>query len=235
MKKRPLSRKKFLSLAGTSTATALGLAGCGDINSIPPEPVPELNLGPDPNPDDNAVFVGADDTGLLNLFYVMAQLEAAFYNQVVAQPYANMPETEERILQDIHQHEIAHRDFYEAFLGENGIQPLHFDFSMVDFGDRNSVLHNALKLEDRSVSIYNGFVPGFQLNDYVAIINKIASVQGRHAAAVRVMQQPFSTYFIDPSIINSNGLDVFINPNIFPRLVSDYLVEGLDISGIPRP
>src|SRR5699024_4728729 len=105
-------------------------------------------------------------------------------------------EDEIQLFNDIHQHEIAHRDFYQAFLAENAIEPVSFDFSSIDFNSRNEVLKMATKVEDRSISVYNGFAEVIQRTDLLGIISKIASVQGRHAAAVRLLKEPNSTHFI---------------------------------------
>src|SRR5699024_1983277 len=106
----------------------------------------------------------------MNLLYVMAQMEVAFYTQVVDNYYSNITEDEMQLFADIHKHEIAHRDFYQAFLAENAIQTVSFDFSSIDFNSRNEVLNMATKVEDRSISVYNGFAEVIQRTDLLGII-----------------------------------------------------------------
>ena len=68
-----------------------------------------------------AVDVGGGDLGVLNYAYALEQLEAAFYTQVIAHPYAGMTRYERSMLQDIKSHEVAHREFFKNALGRNRI------------------------------------------------------------------------------------------------------------------
>lgn len=221
-------------MAGASAAGALTISGC-ELNSIPPEPVPELNLGPDPAPNDFSVYLGSSDTGLFNLIYVAEQLQAAFFTRVMETPYPNMSQEEERILSDIQQHEAAHRDFYRAFLGENGIALLNFEFFSTDFSSRQDVLQDARLFEDIIVSMYNNFGELFINPDYLMTIIKIASVEGRHAAAIRNLLQPDSTFFISSDIITPNGLDAVNSPNDIITLLSPFIIENVDTRDLPTP
>lgn len=230
-----LSRKKFLKIAGASAAALWGLAGC-ELNSIPPEPEPPgLNLDPDPRPNDYAVYLGSGDTALFNFIYILEQLEAAFFTRVVENPYPNMSDEEERIFNDIQQHEVAHRDFYNAFLGENGVQQLQFEFFSTDFSNRLDVLGDARWIEDIIVSMYNHIGELFENPDYLNPIIKIASVEARHAAAMRNVLQPNSSFFIGDDIITPNGLDAVNTPNDVSSLLFPFVVENVDMSELPRP
>lgn len=226
-----LSRKRFLKIAGTSAAALWGLAGC-ELNSIPADPEPELNLGPDPNPDDDAIYIGSGDTALFNLFYAAEQLEAAFFTQVVENPYQDITNIEQRILGDIQQHEIAHRDFFNAFLGENSIPELNFEFQ-TQFEDRERVLQKARLFQDVSVSMYNNAGEYFTNTDYLSLSIKINSVEARHASAIRNLLQPESDFFIGDDIIDPNGLDVVNRPVDVHSILSAFIVEELDIRNLP--
>lgn len=228
-----LSRKDFLKLSGTAAA-ALGIAGC-ELNSIPPEPDPGLNLGPDPRPDDYAVFIGSGDTAVFNFIYILEQMEAAFFTRLVENPYAGMTSEEERILTDIQQHEVAHRDFYDAFLGENGIQQLRFEFFATDFNDRQNVLKDARLIEDVVVSMYNHIGELFENTGYINQILKVVSVEARHAAAIRTLLQPESAFFAGNDIISPNGLDTINAPGDVVQLLFPYVVENIDLRELPRP
>jgi hypothetical protein len=229
---KTFSRKNFLKLVGAS-AVALGIGSC-ELNSIPPEPEPKLNLGPDPAPNDFSTYLGSGDTGLLNLIYAVEQLQAAYFTSVMENPYPNMTDLEERILNDIRQHEVAHRDFYAAFLGENGIPPLGFEFFSTDFSSRQDTLSDGRQFQDIGVSMYNSFTELFENPDYLNTIIGIASVEARHAAAMRNLLQPQSTFFIGNDIISANGLDAINSVVDVFRLVSPFIIERLDIRDVPR-
>lgn len=96
-----LIRRNFLVFSGISAVgIAAGLQGCSDYDN---------NLNPV-----GAVDVGSGDVGVLNYAYALEQLEAAFYIKVLESKYSGMAKEEEDVLQDIRDHEIAHRDFFKA-------------------------------------------------------------------------------------------------------------------------
>ena len=61
--------------------------------------------------------LGDGDIGVLNYAYALEQLEAAFYTQVLDNPFGGMQVNDERILREIRDHEVAHRDFLKNALG----------------------------------------------------------------------------------------------------------------------
>lgn len=233
MANRKFSRKNFLKIAGTSAASVFALAGC-ELNSIPPpDPPPGLNLGPDPRPDDFSVYLGSGDTGLFNFAYAIAQLETAFYVGVTNSPFDGMTTQEQRILADIRDHEIAHRDFFNEFLGPNSIHGLNFEFGF-DFSSRESVLQAAVRIEDAGVSAYNILPELIDQTRFVVTLNKIASVEARHASAVRNLRQPNTAFFISPNTISSQGLDVFNTPVDVLNILGPFIIERLDITELPK-
>jgi hypothetical protein len=191
----PMQRGKFLKYLGVSSAaTALLIAGCDD----------------DDNPGMNTagVDLGSGDTGILNYAYLLEQLEAAFYVQVMTTPYSGMTTAETNILTDIRNHELAHRDFFKAALAGGAIAAVEFDFSSIDFGSRASVLGTAKVFEDLGVSAYNGAGKLITNVDYLLLAGKIVSVEARHAAAIRDLLNPFSADFSGDDVITvDNGLD----------------------------
>jgi hypothetical protein len=107
-------------------------------------------------PAKRAVPLGKGDTGILNYAYTLEQLEAAFYIMVTSMPYKGITSEEEVIMEDLRKHEVVHRDFLNAALGKDAIIDLTFDFSSVDFSNRESVLGTAKVFEDLGVAAYNG-------------------------------------------------------------------------------
>src|SRR5664279_5269354 len=199
----PLKRKSFLKYTALSgTAMVLGLeAGKKDNNN-------------NQNPTGPVTDVGSGDPGILNFAYALEQLEAAFYIKVNASFYSNITIDEKQILTDIMNHEVAHRDFFKAALGSAAIKTLSFDFSSINFTDRNSVLSTAKALEDTGVSAYNGAGKYFKSPDYLTLAGKIVSVEARHASAIRDLLMPKTSSFAGDDVIDStSGLDYSRTPN----------------------
>lgn len=171
----PASRRDFLKWSGTALA-AVGLAACDEDPTGPGVEAPE-----------GVTLDFSSDLGVLNYAYALEQLEAAFYIQVVAELYAGATAEEERILRDLRDHEVAHRDFFAAALGADAIGALTPDFGAVDFGSRASVLATARTFEDLGVSAYNG--AGRYLSDpaFLGVAGKIVSVEARHASVIRTL------------------------------------------------
>ena len=224
-----LSRKKFLKYAGTSAATvfAFGLVACEDDNP----------MGPDP--DDDMVNLGSGDVGILNYAYALEQLEAAFYITVLDSAYSGMSSEEGQILEDLRDHEVAHRDWFSAAISgaaPNAIIPgLTPDFSSVDFSDRTSVLQTAQAFEDLGVSAYNGAGQLIENTDYLVEAGKIVSVEARHAAAIRSIIGASNTSFAGDDIIDGNGLEMTRTPNEVLGIAQNFVMEQIDGSNLPQP
>ncbi|WP_238388060.1 ferritin-like domain-containing protein [Hymenobacter sediminis] len=185
-------RRAFLRYTGASVAiTGLLLAGCDDDSD---------------DVDANLVDVGADDTGILNYAYALEQLEAAFYAEIKNGAYykgLGANSAEKQILDDLALHELAHKNFFKAALGNNAIKDLEPDFSAVNFGDKNSVLTNAQAFEDLGVAAYNGAGRFIKSPTNLALAGKIVSVEARHAALIRDLRQ-YNNF------VGSDVVDLFI-------------------------
>jgi len=178
------------------------------------------------------INLGSGDIGIMNFAFLLEQLEADFYTRVVANNfYAGATAEERQILTDLRDHEIIHREFFKALLGANGIPQLPaFDFSLVDFNSRDSVLTNSQAMEDTGVSAYNGAGQAIVSPDVLAIAGKIVSVEGRHAAAIRDLRIPRNGYFAPHSA------DFALDPLEVLTLVSPYVPRTVTVnaSGLPR-
>src|SRR6476660_9984959 len=108
MPKNEFNRRKFLGFAGAASGLVV-LASCNKDEVASPGTLDGVNLG-------------SGDVGILNYAYALEQLEAAFYTQVMASPYTGMSVLEIEYLNDIKEHEIAHREFFKTALGSNAIQ-----------------------------------------------------------------------------------------------------------------
>jgi len=211
-----ISRRRFFGYAGA-------LAGAGLLTGV--------GAGCKKDDDDGRVNLGGGDLGLLNYAYALEQLEAAFYIELFKMPYIGISPAEQAYLEDIRDHEIAHRDFLKAMLGTFAIQPLTPNFESIDFSSRSVVLGMARMLEDLGVSAYNGVAKYFTQTtegaNYLSLAGKIVSVEARHAAIIREMIQANS--FADTSIVDAtNRIDMAREPSEVLALAGSFFREGLN-------
>lgn len=217
------SRRSFLQYSGAALATsAILLSGCEQFEELIPPKNPNTK---------NRVNLGSGDIGILNYAYALEQLEAAFYTKVALLGfYIGASQEEIRVLEDLRQHEVAHREFYEKALGKNAIGKLEFDFSMVDFRDRNSVLQTAKTFEDLGVAAYNGAGPLLTNPDFLVVAGKIVSVEARHAEAIFDLIAP-NDAFVD---FISDGLDEALPPMQVLQAAAPFIVTEIDASNLPK-
>ncbi len=180
------------------------------------------------------VNLGNGDIGVLNFAYALEQLEAAFYTKVTSSFYGGASSREREYLSDIHQHEVAHREFFRRTLGSAGIPPLQFNFGSVNFHNRQSVLTTARTFEDTGVAAYNG--AGQLLTDpnHLLAAGRIVSVEARHAAILRDLLQPRSTAFAGDDVVDGFGLGSVDSPETIMKTVAPFIVTPLNASGLPR-
>ncbi len=204
------SRRHFLKLGGLAVAgSGLLLYSCG-LDDDPSAQQRQM--------DPNVFDLGSGDLGILNFAYALEQLEAAFYTRVLDGSYwANASPEERLILEDLRGHEVIHREFFKAAINsvappEDVLPELEFDFSSVDFSDRDSVLSTSILLEDTGVAAYNGAGDLIDLTLYLLLAGKIVSVEARHAAALRSIYLPGFKEFAGDDVVDEQGLDVARRP-----------------------
>lgn len=178
-----------------------------------------------------AVDLGGGDIGVLNYAYALEQLEAAFYTQVLANPYGGMTGYEHAALRDIRDHEIAHRAFFAQALGPNRIPNLTPNFSAVNFASRDSVLNTASTFEDLGVSAYNGGGQYIKNPSIVAAAGSIVSVEARHA--LRDLLSPLSGSFAGISVVDFMGLDVSRPPSQVLMAAAPFIATPVTATRLP--
>lgn len=197
---QPTGRREFLKWTGLGAATVV-VAACETertrtiVETLPPDTV-EVTPPPPTFPSVTLDFV--NDFGVVNFALALEQLEAAFYTQVVATPYAGINAAERQVMTDLRDHEVVHRDFLRAAIGALGgtaIGALTPDFSSIDFTSRTSVLNAARTFEDLGVAAYNGAGQFLTNPSLLTIAGKIVSVEARHASAIRDLLNPRSRDF----------------------------------------
>ena len=217
-------RRMFLKLGGAGIA-ALALGNANQVTAF-------TNPSSTSRQQQTTINLGSGDIGIMNFAYLLEQLEADFYTRVVANNfYAGSTPEERQILTDLRDHEIIHREFFKAVLGANGIPQLPmFNFSLVDFNSRDSVLTNSQNLEDTGVSAYNGAGQAIVSPDILALAGKIVSVEGRHAAAIRDLRIPRNGFFAP------HPDDFALDPLSVLAIARPFIPTNITInaSGLPR-
>lgn len=219
----PMKRREFFVFTGLSAAAAaMIMPGCKQIEDFIGDPNTPLDV--------KAVVLGSGDTGILNYAYALEQLEAAFYTQVVSTPWNQINEMDMQIMKDIQQHEAIHRDFLKMALGPKAIRSLTFDFSMVNFNDRTSVLTTARTFEDLGVSAYNGAGRLLKDPNLLLVAGKIVSVEARHAAVIREQLELYTF----AATTDMNGLDPAHMPAEVVAMAQAFVVEKIYTDTLPN-
>lgn len=210
-----VSRRRFFGIAGMAAGAGLILSATSCKKS-----------------DDPGLDVGGGDNGILNYAYILEQLEAAFYIQVVDTPFEGMTDQELLIFTEIRDHEIAHREFLKNVLAGAALAPIEVDFSKIFFSKRTSVLDTAISFEDLGVSAYNGAGHLLKNVDYLSAAGKIVSVEARHAATLRDMK--LSGFFAAQDVVNSvTGLDTKRTPQEVLAIAQPFIKTKLNSLNLP--
>ncbi|MBC8087189.1 MAG: ferritin-like domain-containing protein [Phycisphaerae bacterium] len=220
MASQALDRRSMLRAAGIGGA-ALALAACNEGTMIA---APQLTRRSDTTPG-SVTLDFASDFGVLNYAYALEQLEAAFYTQVVANAaFATIfAANERRVLTDLYDHEVIHREFFKAALGAAAIPGLTVDFSSIDFASRTSVLTTARTFEDLGVGAYNGAAKYLASSAYLGVAGKIVSVEARHASAIRNILSPGTGAFA-PDTFDPAYTPTFVLSQADPFVVNSITV-----------
>jgi rubrerythrin len=228
-------RRVFLQRAGVATASAaLFLTGCkSELSQLSDDVAADTRSA---RRHSTMIDLGTGDIGVLNYAYLLEQLEAAFYIKAVGTRsfMADLTSTDRRFFEDIRDHEIVHREFFKAALGSAAIQDVEFDFSMIDFSDRNKVLDTAKTFEDLGVAAYNGAGKLLETPAYLLLAGKIVSVEARHAAYLREILGSYfpSKYnsralFAGDDIIDENGLDLALPPSEVLKAAAPFVMADV--------
>ncbi|MBW8768857.1 MAG: ferritin-like domain-containing protein [Gemmatimonadetes bacterium] len=178
------TRRDFLRLIGLGGALVLlpgFVSACGsdDVTGIPASGEPFV------------IDFSDGDPAILQLAFVLEQLEADFYGRVVdAFAQSNFTTTEQALLTDIRNHEAIHRAFLQATLGTSVAIEVTPAYSGLAFNDRAKVLAFATQVEDLGITMYNGSAQYVASSATLTVLAKIAAVEGRHASAIGDLLTP---------------------------------------------
>ena len=186
-------RRSFLRTVGAAAVTGGILSACSTAD-VQVNPSGARAAG-------QIIPLPGGDLGILNYAFVLEQLEARFYELVLANPYQGMTAMEMQLFQDLRNHEVTHRAFYRTALDGAGIPDLTFDFSSINFKQRTDVLEASGMFAEVGTAAYNG--GGKYLTDpkNLAVAGKIVSVEARHVSIIREMQYANQTAFSGDKIV----------------------------------
>jgi rubrerythrin len=171
------TRRDFLRLVGLGGALVLlpgFISACNsdDVTGLPGSGEPVV------------IDFSVGDVAFLQLAHVLEQLEADFYDRVLAAfAQSNFTTNEQALLTDIRNHEAVHRAFLESTLGAVAftVTPA---YKSLAFTDRTAVLAFAKSVEDLGIAMYNGAAQYLVSTDTLTLLSKIAAVEGRHASTI---------------------------------------------------
>ena len=190
-------RRTFLRVSGAGAAALVLAAGCSSPN-------------PTPAPDPNIVALPAGDTGIQNYLYLLAQLQAAFYQTVLTAPPTDLTAADLGYFTDLRDHEVVHREFYKYALGTSALPMFTFTLTSLTLTTRMGVLTGAQQLEELSTAAYAAILPVVSDVKLQALLLKITSVDARHAALLGDLLVPGG--FAPDTVVNTNGQAVALAP-----------------------
>jgi hypothetical protein len=211
----PATRRNFLRtlMAGGSVMLLPSVfTACSDDGDDNP-----LGPGTIPDPVTGVSFDLRSDVGIFRLLHLNEQLEAAFYTAVVSSGTFSCFSADEReLFIDLRNTEVIHREFVRTALGSQALPDIR---GSINLNTLNNILSSRVNIitasrlfEHLGVSALNGAGKYLQDARNLLVAGKFASVEARHAAALRDVLPPAgvnaNTAFAGDDIIDANGRDV---------------------------
>ena len=229
-----VGRRSFLRYVGGAAVVGGILSSCStDTNDVVTSTTPggyNLNKYARQMSNGKTVNLGSGETAILNYAYALEQVEAAYYEMLLANPYPEMTAMERAMFTDIRDHEVIHREFFRVALGSAAIPGLTPNFSGVNFRQRSVAIDVARQFEDVGITAYNGAGKFLKTADYLATAGKIVSVEARHAALLSELQFPFQTAFAGDTPIDGQGLERSREPGAVLAIVAPFVQETITYS-----
>lgn len=222
----PATRRGFLRtlLAGGSVLMLPSVfTGCTGDDDNP------LGPGDIPDPVTGVSFDLRSDIGIFRLLHLNEQLEAAFYIAAVSSgTFGSLSADERELFVDLRNTEIIHREFVRTALGSQALPDVRgsIDLNVVNnlLSSRTSLITAARTFEHVGVAALNGAGKYIQDTRNLLIAGKFASVEARHAAALRDVLAPSgvnaNTAFAGDDIIDANGRDVKLEAGVVLQKVA---------------
>lgn len=239
---RPATRRSFvrnLFAGGTVLMLPTVFVACdGDDDDDGGNP-----LGPTPDPVTGVSFDLRSDVGIFRLVHTLEQLEGAFYTAVVASSTFSTFTAEEReLFTDLRDVEVIHREFLRTGLGAQAVPDLRGSINTATLNailsSRANIINTARMFEHIGVAGLNGAGKYLQDARNLLLAGKFASVEARHAAALRDIAPPTgqnpNTAFAGDDIIDSNGRDVKLEAGaVVERVAATNLLRAGTLASPP--
>ena len=233
----PVKRRMFLRQLGLASATtAAFLASC--TREVTEDVIntksgrSSARVGASILPD-GTVDVGSGDFGIMNLAYALEQLETAYYTTALERA-SGISDQDRKVLAELHDHELVHREFFRGILSYNGLPDLTFDFSSVDFSNRYAIFDAAQQFEDVGIAAYNGTGPLIQDVEVLKVAGKLVSIEARHATLTRHMLRPKTYFALGHELIDMNGLDWALTPDQVVMKAQPFIKQKISVANLPK-
>jgi hypothetical protein len=175
----PVSRRRFIALAGGSTAAAAFLAACGSDDETTTMTAAQSGGG-----DETAQF-GKGDVGILNYALTLEYLETAFYADVVKSGLFKGADLE--TIRKFGEEEAEHVTALTAAVKQMGGKPAPQPKTEFPLKSAKSVLELAGTVENIGAAAYLGQAANIKSPEVLASALAIHSVEGRHAATLNTL------------------------------------------------
>jgi len=177
----PVSRKRFLTMAGGGGAAAF-LAACGSGGSS--STTSTTATMPASAANDVSQF-GKGDVGIVNYALTLEYLETAFYQDVVNSGLFKGSSL--ATIKQFGEEEAEHVQALTAAVKKLGGTPAPQPKAKFPLKDANSVLKLAATVENLGAAAYLGQAGAIQSPEILASALAIHTVEGRHAAALNTL------------------------------------------------
>jgi hypothetical protein len=211
----------------------LKLAAMGGMGVFLPAVITACNDDP-LSPTLEAGFNFGTDRGALNFAYAYNQFMADFYQRVQINTFVGMTTNESDALNTILGHKTSQRNTLQYLIPSGRItDSLLFNFSSVDFSDRDSVMGFAQTFEDLGVATINGTASTVKDARNLLMLGRVVSVWARHSAVIRDLNDIAAgdtrDSFADTT--DSNGLDPATSSSAAITAMQPYFRTSLSTSG----
>ena len=182
----PVSRKRFLTLAGgtgAASAFSIFLAACGDDDDTTTSTTDGAETGG--TTATGLEQFGEGDIGILNYALTLEFLEAAFYGDVVKSGLFKGDDL--ALIKEIGSNEQEHVEALIAAIEGAGEKPATAPKTEFPLESADEVLKLAATVENLGAAAYLGQAAAIESPEVLASALAIHTVEGRHAAALNVL------------------------------------------------
>ncbi|MDB4884611.1 MAG: hypothetical protein JWN79_49 [Gemmatimonadetes bacterium] len=175
-------------------------------------------------PEGSLAFDLRTDVGIFRLTQTQEIIESTFYSAVVTHGAFNTFFTadERELFTDLRNVELVHREFLRNALGAQAVPDFSGQLNQTTLAQllvsRDSIIATARMLEHTGLATLNGAGKYIRDARNLLVSGKLASVEARHAAALRDFGPPAgiaaNTAFAGDDVIDVNGRDVKIEASV---------------------